>query len=198
VFTYDIWRPYVVRDRTDSYYLKVGRWCTVAGVLVGIGTAFIASTFSNIMNYIQSLFSYFNAPLFAVFILALFWKRASPWAGFYGLISGILAALAFHYIGPELDYFHAGQVASGTLNEQMVNFYGAIAAVVVAWLVMVVVTAVTPPKPRSQLAGLVWGVPDPNSPDAAEAARVRRWWESPALLGYGALALTVVLSIMYL
>jgi len=197
VFTYDIWRPYVVKDRDDAYYLRIGRWCTVAGCLVGIGTAFIASTFNNIMNYIQSLFSYFNAPLFAVFILALFWKRASPWAGFYGLISGILAALTFHYVGPNIAYFHAGQKSSGATNEQMVNFYGAIAAVLVAWLVMLLVTMVTPPKPREELAGLVWGEPDPNSPDAAAAAHVRTWWESPWLLGGGALLITLVLSLVY-
>jgi SSS family solute:Na+ symporter len=84
------------------------------------------------------------------------------------------------------------------VNDQMVNFYGAIAAVVVAWVVMAVVTAVTPPKPIEQLAGLVWGQPDPNGPDAHEATRTRRWWESPVLLGYGGLGLTVILSIIYL
>jgi solute:Na+ symporter, SSS family len=198
VFTYDIWRPYIVKGREDRYYLTVGRLCTVAGVIIGIGTAFIASTFSNIMNYIQTLFSYFNAPLFAVFILALFWKRVSPWAGVWGQIAGILAAFIFHYVGPNIAYFHAGQKSSGTVNEQMVNFYGAIAAVLVAWVVMTLVTAVTKPKPREELLGLVWGLPDPNGPDVAEASIVRSWWQSPAVLGYGALALVVILSIIYL
>jgi solute:Na+ symporter, SSS family len=109
VFTYDLWRPYARPGREDSYYLRVGRIATVIGVLIGIGTAFIAAGFNNIMNYIQTLFSYFNAPLFAVFILALFWKRATPWAGFYGLIAGILGAFAFHYIGPNVAYFYPGQ-----------------------------------------------------------------------------------------
>jgi SSS family solute:Na+ symporter len=198
VFTYDIWRPYVVKDRPDRYYLRVGRLCTIAGVVIGIGTAFIASTFNNIMNYIQSLFSYFNAPLFAVFILGLFWKRTSPWAGFYGQIGGILAAFAFHYLGPNIDYFHAGQNGSGPTNEQMVNFYGAICAVVVAWVVMTLVTAVTPAKPRGELLGLVWGLPDPNGPDVAEASIVRAWWQRPAVLGYTALGLVVILSIIFL
>src|SRR4051794_6688819 len=197
VFTYDIWRPYVVRGRDDTYYLQVGRIVTVIGIFIGIGTAFIAAQFNNIMNYIQTLFSYFNAPLFAVFILALFWRRASPWAGFWGQLAGILAALTFHYVGPNIAYFHAGQKSSGATNEQMVNFYGAIAAVLVAWLVMLLVTMVTPPKPREQLAGLVWGEPDPNSPDAAAAAHVRTWWESPWLLGGGALLITLVLSLVY-
>ena len=198
VWTYDVWRPYVAKDRPDSYYLRVGRITTVVGVLVGIGTAFIASQFNNIMNYIQTLFSYFNAPLFAVFILALFWKRVSPWAGFYGLISGIVAAFAFHYLGPNLAYFHAGQRSGGIANDQMVNFYGAIAAVLVAWAVMAVVTPLTRPKPQEELLGLVWGLPDPNGPDVAEASVVRAWWQSPALLGGIALTFVIILSLVYL
>jgi SSS family solute:Na+ symporter len=198
VFTYDIWRPYVVRDRSDRYYLAVGRIITVIGIFIGIGTAFIASRFNNIMNYIQTLFSYFNAPLFAVFILALFWRRASPWAGFWGQIGGIAAAFAFHYLGPNIAYFHAGQTMSGAKNDQMVNFYGAIAAVVVAWVVMVIVTAVTPPKPLEELRGLVYGMPDPEGPDAGAAELTHKWWESPAVLGYGALAVTAILSIIYI
>src|ERR671939_113984 len=197
VFTYDIWRPYIVRDRSDRYYLLVGRIITVIGIFIGIGTAFIASRFNNIMNYIPTLFSYFNAPLFAVFILALFWRRASPWAGFYGQIAGILAAVAFHEIGPHIAYFHAGQTMSGAPNLQMINFYGAISAVVLAWLVMVVVTAVTPPKPIEELRGLVYGLPDPSGPDVEAAERTRSWWESPAVLGYGALVITAILSLIF-
>lgn len=200
VFTYDLWRPYVVRDRDDHYYLTVGRVATVAGILIGIGTAFIAAGFNNIMNYIQALFSYFNAPLFAVFILALFWKRVSPWAGFYGLLAGILGALVAHYVLPGFAYFHAGQVLSGPTNEQMVNFYGAIVAVIASWVVMTAVTAVTEPKPREQLAGLVWGEPDPAAAEIVRAATRHkpRWWESPAVLGCGALGLTAVLSLVFL
>ena len=200
VFTYDLWRPYVVRDRDDAYYLRVGRLATVAGVLTGIGTAFIAAGFNNIMNYIQTLFSYFNAPLFAVFILALFWKRITPWAGFYGLIAGILGAFAFHYVGPHVAYFYPGRrIVEGRENAQMINFYGAIAAVLVAWAVMLVVTAVTTPKPREELVGLVWGEPDPNSPDALPEGEVavRAWWESPVVLGVGALGITAALSLIF-
>ena len=198
VWTYDVWRPYVAKDRPDSYYLRVGRITTVVGVLVGIGTAFIASQFNNIMNYIQTLFSYFNAPLFAVFILGLYWKRASPWAGFYGQLAGIGAAFAFHYLGPNIAYFHAGQRSGGVTNDQMINFYGAISAILAAWVVMVIVTLITRPKPREQLLGLVWGLPDPNGPDVGEASIVRAWWQRPAVLGYSALGVVVVLSIIYL
>ena len=198
VFTYDIWRPYIVRDRSDRYYLQVGRIVTVVGVVIGIGTAFIASKFNNIMNYIQTLFSYFNAPLFAVFILGLFWRRVSAWAGVWGQLAGIAAAFVFHYLGPHINYFHAGQKASGTVNDQMVNFYGAIAAVVVAWVVMAIVTTFTRAKPLDDIKGLVYGLPDPEGPDANVATRSQTWWQSPAFLGYGALAITLVLSLIYL
>ena len=93
VFTYDIWQTYITKHRPDHYYLNVGRIVTVAGVVIGIVTAFIAAGYSNIMNYIQALFSYFNAPVFATFIIAMFWKRTTPWAGFCGLVAGSLGAV---------------------------------------------------------------------------------------------------------
>ena len=147
VFTYDIWQTYIKKDRSDHYYLNVGRIVTVAGVLIGIGTAFIAAGYSNIMNYIQALFSYFNAPLFATFIIAMFWKRTTPWAGFWGLVAGTIGAFVFgNFIGPNLAYFHAGQTMDGELNAQMVNFYGAITAFVSDAIVTVIVTLVTTPE----------------------------------------------------
>jgi SSS family solute:Na+ symporter len=198
VFTYDIWQTYIKKDKPDSYYLNVGRVVTVVGIIVGIGTAFIASQFSNIMNYIQALFSFFNAPVFATFIIGMFWKRMTPWAGFFGLVSGFLAALAFQYlIGPNIAYLHAGQTMDGELNAQMVNFYGAITAFVVDAVVTVVVTLFTTPRPVSDLKGLVWGVPDPDAGDPHEGY-VRKWYESPKLLGFTALGIVLVLSIIFL
>ncbi len=88
VVTYDLWEPYVRSGRDDDYYLRVGRIATVGGIVVGIGTALIASGYSNIMDYIQLLFSFFNAPLFATFIIGMFWSRMTPWAGFWGLVAG--------------------------------------------------------------------------------------------------------------
>ncbi|HEY0486944.1 MAG TPA: sodium:solute symporter family protein [Mycobacteriales bacterium] len=199
VFTYDIWRPYVVRDRSDHYYLNVGRIITVVGILIGIGTAFIASGYGNIMNYVQLLFSFFNAPLFATFIIAMFWKRATPWAGLAGLVAGTLGAGVMHLAGYHIGYFYPGGHVGPheTINAQMVNFYSAITAFVVDAVVTVIVTLFTTPKPVEQLRGLVWGVPDPDAPDPALAPKPR-WWESPAILGGGALGLTLVLSLVFL
>ena len=84
VVTYDLWEPYVKSGQSDEYYLNFGRIATVVGILIGIPTALIASGYNNIMDYIQLLFSFFNAPLFATFIIGMFWKRMTPWAGFCG------------------------------------------------------------------------------------------------------------------
>jgi SSS family solute:Na+ symporter len=152
------------------------------------------------MNYIQLLFSFFNAPLFATFIIAMFWKRTSPWSGFWGLIAGTAAAAVMHFAAYHIAYFYPGghfDPTHATINAQMANFYGAIAAFVADAVVTVAVTLVTKPKPRAQLAGLVWGIPDPNSPNIEEAKQVRAWWESPKLLGAVALAIVVVLSIWF-
>ena len=93
VFSYDLWQNYVIKDRSDDYYLRVGRIATVAATLIAIGTALFARNYQNIMNYLQTLFGFFNAPLFATFILGMFWKRMTATAGWAGLVSGTAAAV---------------------------------------------------------------------------------------------------------
>jgi len=200
VFTYDIWQDYIRKDRPDIYYLQVGRVVTVLGVLIGIGTAFIASGYSNIMNYIQLLFSFFNAPLFATFIIAMFWRRVSPMSGIIGLASGTAAAALVHYFGVYVSYFYPGghiDPAHAMINAQMQNFYGAIAAFVVDAIVTVIVSYLGRPKPLSELGGLVWGVPNPNAPDPSTVP-VLPWYERPWVIGLAILAITVVLSVIFL
>src|SRR5947209_2227351 len=94
VVTYDLVQSYFAKDRDSAFYLRSGRLVTIGGILVSIFTAFIAKGYSNIMNYIQTLFSIFNAPLFATFIIAMFWKRATAWGGFFSLVAGTAAAYA--------------------------------------------------------------------------------------------------------
>ncbi|WP_235854522.1 sodium:solute symporter family transporter [Nonomuraea aridisoli] len=117
VFTNDIWQARLRPGRDDGHYLRVGRVATVAGVTLGVGTAFIAAGYSNIMNYLQALFSFFNAPLFATFVLGLFWRRMTAWAGFWGLLAGTSAAFA-SYVS-----YKAGLVDFGT--ELNASFWGA-------------------------------------------------------------------------
>src|SRR5919112_3520519 len=196
VFTYDIWRPYFRPGRPDSYYLRVGRFATVAGVLIGIATAFIASGYSNIMNYIQLLFSIFNAPLFATFIIGMLWRRTTPWGGFWGLVAGTLGAVIGHFAFTGLDIggWHVWDPWVTIESTQAQNFYGAIIAFVADAVVTVVVSLMTQPKPERELAGLVAGVPNPDAPPPGPKPP---WWQSPPLLGFGALAITLVLSLIF-
>ena len=170
VFTYDIWQSYLRPGRDDQYYIRVGRIATIGGVLIGIGTAFIAAGFNNIMNYIQALFSLFNAPLFATFIVGMFWKRMTAWAGFYSLVSGTAAALTLYllYLGDVVPF-------NSDLEE---SFWGAGLAFAVAVIVAVAVTLVTRPKPENELRGLVYGLGGSTTAGEAVLAADRVWWRN--------------------
>src|SRR5215208_1098115 len=187
VVTYDLWEPYVKPDRSDAYYVRIGRLATVVGIGVGILTALIASGYQNIMDYIQLLFSFFNAPLFATFIIGMFWKRTSPAGGFFGIVAGTLGAVAAHFA-------HVwGVIDLGT--DQAAAFWGAIAAFVADAVVTVAVSLVTKPKPIEELQGLVYGM-------ANTEARVPRaekvWYRRPQLLAAGVLTLTAGLSLLFI
>ncbi len=189
VVTYDLIQAYFVKDRDPAYYLRAGRLVTVAGILVSVGTAFIASGYSNIMNYIQTLFSIFNAPLFATFIIAMFWKRATPWGGFFSLVAGTAAAYIVNRLNAYNTIFHFGSPLSA-------SFWQAIIAFLADAVVMVVVSLVTKPKPVEELQGLVWGSANKDA-EANIDERDKLWWRSPTLLGGVALALLVVLNIIF-
>jgi SSS family solute:Na+ symporter len=187
VVTYDLWEPYVKSGQSDEYYIRFGRIATVSGIVVGIGTALIASGYDNIMDYIQLLFSFFNAPLFATFIIGMFWKRMTPWAGLWGLVAGTAGAAAAHY-GNSWDLIDLG-------SPQAAAFWGAIAAFVTDAVVSVVVTLFTKPKPVEELQGLVRGM---ANEEEALSKEDQAWYRQPWLLAAGALGLTVLVSIPFL
>ena len=193
VFTYDLWQPYIVKNRSDSYYLSTGRWVTVIGVVVSISTAFLAAQFGNIMTYMQTLFSFFNAPLFAVFILGLLWKRMSPAGGLWGYVAGI-AMPTLVWIGYLNDWpgflFTYDTATAETMGGAIWSF---VAAVVVA----AVVTMFTKPKPEAELTGLVYGLGKIDVTADAVASDTA-WYRSPALLGTVALILCVALYLPFL
>jgi SSS family solute:Na+ symporter len=190
VVTYDLWQSYLVKDRDPKYYVRVGRLVTVGGLLISVATAFIAKGYSNIMNYVQLLFSYFNAPLFATFIIAMFWRRTTPWAGFWGLIAGFFGAFITH------ELYSFGWIDLG--SELAASFWGAIVAFIADAVVTVGVSLVTKPKPEDELRGLVWGLPRKDAvPDRMEEGD-DAWYRSPWLLGMGALALVVILNIVFI
>jgi solute:Na+ symporter, SSS family len=187
VVTYDLWEPYVRPGESDGYYLRVGRIATIGGIVVGIGTALIASGYNNIMDYIQLLFSFFNAPLFATFIIGMFWRRMTPWAGFWGLVAGTFGAAAAHF-GHAWEIVNLG-------SAQAAAFWGAIAAFLADAIVTVAVTLVTRPKPVEELQGLVYGMANVEEHEPADE---RVWYRKPWLLGAGALGLVVVLNIAFI
>ncbi|AJT66582.1 hypothetical protein T261_4945 [Streptomyces lydicus] len=189
VFTYDIWAKYVKPGRPDGYYLRFGRLITAIGVLASIGTAFIASSFSNIMGYLQTLFSFFNVPMFVVFIIGMFWKRASMKSGVWGLIAGTTAAMVNYFW-----IYKQGIIAIPT--DQGANFVSAIVGFVAGAVVMVVVTLFTAPKPEAELAGLVYGTTAPGL-EEPPAEGDDAWYRRPALLGWGAIVLAAACYLPY-
>ena len=96
VWTYDIYQSYVAPGKSDQHYLWMGRWATVFGIMVSIGCAYLASKFNNIMDMLQLVFGFVNAPLFATFLLGMFWRRATGHGAFWGLLGGTAGAAVFH------------------------------------------------------------------------------------------------------
>ena len=188
VVTYDIWQTYVRKDRDDAYYLRTGRVFTVVGILIGVGTAFIAAGYSNIMNYVQVLFSFFNVPLFVTFIIGIFWKRMTAWAGFSALLGGTLGALATYLL------YKADVVTFRTDLEE--TFWGSGVAFVVASVLAVGVSMFTQPKPEDELQGLVRGI-GATDLNAGELVGDSTWYRNPLLLGGIALGLSVALYIPF-
>jgi solute:Na+ symporter, SSS family len=184
VVTTDLVQPYIKRDKPDDWYVSFGRYATIGGIGVSIFTALIASTYNNLMNYLQALFSIFNAPLFATFIIGMFWKRMTPAAGFWGLIAGTATAAGIFIA------YKVGWISFGSdLDESM---WGAGMAFVVDAIVTVAVTLRTVPKPVSELQGLVYGMA--NTDEVPK--RPLKWWESPKLLGFSTLAGAAILTIV--
>ena len=189
VFTYDLWQDWIRPGKSDRYYLQVGRWVTVIGCVLAIGTAFIASGSQNLMDYIQALFSFFNAPLFAIFILGLFWKRMTGTAAWIGLLSGTVAAVA-------VDLLVRFDVLQ--LSNQAGSFVGASAAFIVGVGVAALVSLSGQPKPEVEPTGLVWSLTPRSSRTHTAEGDDAGWYRSPQLLAVLVLILVVVLYIIFL
>ena len=171
VVTTDLVEPYFKPGQPDEWYVRFGRIATIGGIAISIFTALIASTYDNLMNYLQALFSIFNAPLFATFIIGMFWKRMTSAAAFWGLVAGTLAA------GADVRALQGGVIHFGSdLAESMV---GASLAFLVDAVVTVAVTLGTKPKPVEELQGLVYGMANiddsvkPSSTRPEDPRRVR-------------------------
>ena len=158
VWTYDIYRAFMRRSAPDEHYVSVGRWCTVVGVLISIGTAYLVMQFASIMDYVQALFSFFIAPLFGTVILGMLWKRATPTGGFWGLAVGTFSSIGM-WAWVKLDPGALRFIAiSPNAKDMAENMYRALWSWLVCVMVTVVVSYVTTPKPVAELDGLVYGV----------------------------------------
>jgi SSS family solute:Na+ symporter len=158
VWTYDIYRALFNKNASDAHYVSMGRWTTVIGVLISVGTAYLVMQFASIMDYVQALFSFFIAPLFGTVVLGMLWKRATGPAGFWGLLCGTLSSIGMWTwvkIDPSaLRYVALSPYAKGLAQD----YFQALWSFVVCVVVTVVVSLATKPMPDSELHGLVYGL----------------------------------------
>ena len=197
VWTYDLYQSYLAPGRSDRHYFWMGHVATVAGVLLGIVTAYLASAFNNIMDLLQLVFGFVNAPLFATFLLGMFWKRATGHGAFFGLLGGTVCAAVFHglsmpsgatpglkgaWIAPDFVF----------RSEMGQNFYVAIVAWSACFILTVLISLVTRPnKSDAELRGLVYSLtPRPRETED-------RWYRKPVVVGSLVLAVTLLLNLVF-
>ena len=196
VWTYDIYQSYIRKGASDEHYLWMGRAATVGGILLSIVAAYIAASYNNIMDFLQLVFAFVNAPLFATFALGMFWRRTTANGAFWGLMSGTIAAAVHHGIslaegstvGVKGGYFGVMQTYRSELGQ---TFWTAIAAFTVCLAVTILVSLLTKPKADADLRGLVYGLTaQPND-------TVTVWYERPVTLAIIVLVATVILNIIF-
>lgn len=202
VWTYDIYQSYIAPDKTDQHYLWMGRWATVFGILISIGCAYLARQFNSIMDMLQLVFSFVNAPLFATFLLGMFWKRSTGHGAFWGLLGGTAGAAVFHGMSMTVGQpvglkgawlAHAIGAHPFTYNSEMGQ---TLWIAIVAWtscfvLTILISLATARNKTDEQLKGLVYSL-TPKPETAHEP-----WYKQPVTLGIIVLALTVALNIIF-
>jgi len=191
VWTYDIYRALLRKNASDRHYVAMGRWSTVVGVAISIGTAYLVMDFKSIMDYVQALFSFFIAPLFATVLLGMLWKRATNAGGFWGLLAGTASSVGM-WAWVKVDPSALRYVALSTYARDMAeNMYRALWSCLICAVVTVVVSMATKPRPESELNGLVYGVTE--IPSEAYASTLHRPWFWAVVVG----TIFVVLNIIF-
>ena len=196
VWTYDIYQSYINKTASDSHYLWMGRMATIGGIVLSIGAAYAATAFNNIMDMLQLVFAFVNAPLFATFLLGMFWKRATGHGAFIGLLSGTTAAAIHH--GLSLPAGGSVGIKGGWLgsihtypSEMAQNFWTAIFAWTTCFVVTILVSLATRKREEQELVGLVYSMTERQHQGDLV------WWKRPAALGILVLLLTVVLNLIF-
>ncbi len=196
VWTYDIYQAYLNKRATDQHYLWMGRLATVGGIVLSIAAAYTVRNFNNIMDALQLIFSLVNAPLFATFLLGMFWKRTTGDGAFTGLLAGTAGALVHHGLTLPADAIpgiHGGWIHVVHLypSDMAQNFWTAIFAFTINFVVTVAVSLATTPQPESQLIGLVYSL----TPRPVETHL--NWYQKPSTLAVAVLAMLVILNLIF-
>jgi solute:Na+ symporter, SSS family len=196
VWTYDIYQSYIRKGQSDQHYLRMAQFATVFGVLLSIGTAYFAASFNNIMDVLQLVFAFVNAPLFATFLLGMFWRRATGHGAFFGLLSGISAAAIHHGLtlpAGDSPGIKGGWIAvlHGYSSEMAQNFWTAIWAWTTCFVVTIIISLATKPRPDSELRGLVYALTEKHREETA------KWYTQPVPVGIVVLVLTLILNIIF-
>ena len=190
VFTYDIYQSYFVKNKTDKHYLQVGKMITLVGILLSILTAYIAKSYNNINDFLQLVFSFVNGPLFATFLLGMFWKRTTGHGAFWGLMAGTMAAAITH--GLTIAEGKGGwispiyEIKSGMGQAFIVASFSWLAN----FITTIIVSLLTKAKPDSELKGLVYSLTE--KVHASET----KWYLKAAPLSIILLIITIILNIL--
>src|SRR5262245_57630949 len=191
VWTYDIYRPFIKKNAPDQHYVSMGRWCTIIGLFVSIGTAYLAMKFASLMDYVQALFGFFIAPLFGTVLLGMLWKRVTRAAGFWGLLAGTTTSITLFLLmksSPRwLAIFALSPEAKGLAQAMYQSLWSCTTCVVVT----ILVTLVTKPRPDEELRGLVYSLTDVAKEEHTSLLHKPVFW------GMAALAMLVILQIIF-
>ncbi|MCO4100600.1 sodium:solute symporter family protein [Gemmatimonas sp.] len=196
VWTYDIYQAHIKKTGTDEHYLWMGRVATVGGIALSVAAAYVAGAFNNIMEFLQLVFAFVNAPLFATFALGMFWKRSTGHGAFWGLVAGTVAPAIHHGIslanGAEIGV--KGGFFGVLLNypsEMAQTFWTAIAAFTTCFVVTIVVSFATAPRRETELEGLVFSL----TPKPKDDARV--WYEKPSVFAVVVMVAMIGLNVTF-
>jgi SSS family solute:Na+ symporter len=196
VWTYDIYQAHLKPNGSDDHYLWMGRVATVGGIALSVAAAYVAGAFNNIMEFLQLVFAFVNAPLFATFALGMFWKRSTGHGAFWGLVAGTVAPAIHHGIslaagavpGVKGGYFGAFLRYP---SEMAQTFWTAIAAFTTCFVVTIVVSLITAPRPDAELEGLVYSLTPTPVDD------VQHWYQKPSVFALAVLAGMVLLNVLF-
>lgn len=194
VWTFDIYQAYINKKASDQHYFWMGKITTVVGIVLSIATAYVANSFNNIMDFLQLVFGFVNAPLFATFLLGMAWKRATGHGAFWGLVLGTTSAALVH--GLTIAEGKGGWLSQlGLVHEFQSGMGQAFAIAIIAWTVCFVstisISLFTKPKTKESLQGLVYGLTMIPKDETA------KWFLRPVPLGIIVLVVSMCLNLYF-